>query len=109
MYVFIEKFAIINYHIAILGLFLRNSFHTSKFTLLDQKWRDEKGLPANPNAEGPLTNLPDYTFMDGRPTPLGVIAFIFTYLNKLILNCLNEIFSNDRSSESSNNEILPKK
>ncbi|XP_059614662.1 large ribosomal subunit protein mL52 [Phlebotomus argentipes] len=25
----------------------------------------------NPNQFGPLTNLPDYTFMDGRPTPLG--------------------------------------
>ena len=30
------------------------------------------GLTANPNTFGPLTNLPDYTFKDGRPTPLGV-------------------------------------
>lgn len=29
-------------------------------------------LPCNPNAEGPLTSLPDYTYMDGRTTPLGV-------------------------------------
>lgn len=26
----------------------------------------------NPNIFGPLTNLPDYSYMDGRPTPLGV-------------------------------------
>ncbi|XP_004520622.1 39S ribosomal protein L52, mitochondrial [Ceratitis capitata] len=38
---------------------------------LDQKWREDKGLPGNPNAFGPLTNLPDYSFLDGRPTPLG--------------------------------------
>uniref|UniRef100_A0A336M5A6 CSON004178 protein n=1 Tax=Culicoides sonorensis TaxID=179676 RepID=A0A336M5A6_CULSO len=35
-------------------------------------WRKEAGLSQNYTAEGPLTNLPDYTFMDGRPTPLGV-------------------------------------
>lgn len=29
-------------------------------------------MPENPNAFGPLTNLPDYTYLDGRPTPLGV-------------------------------------
>ncbi|EDV59650.1 39S ribosomal protein L52, mitochondrial [Drosophila erecta] len=38
---------------------------------IDQKWRAAKGLPENPNAFGPLTNLPDYTYLDGRPTPLG--------------------------------------
>lgn len=26
----------------------------------------------NPNAYGPLTDKPDYTFLDGRPTPLGM-------------------------------------
>lgn len=39
---------------------------------MDKKWREENNLCKNPNAFGPLTNLPDYTFMDGRPTPLGV-------------------------------------
>ncbi|KAH8277839.1 hypothetical protein KR018_008504 [Drosophila ironensis] len=38
---------------------------------IDQKWRAGKGLPENPNSFGPLTNLPDYSFLDGRPTPLG--------------------------------------
>ncbi|XP_017027753.1 large ribosomal subunit protein mL52 [Drosophila kikkawai] len=38
---------------------------------IDQKWRADKGLPENPNAFGPLTNMPDYTFLDGRTTPLG--------------------------------------
>ncbi|KAG4071652.1 hypothetical protein HA402_011806 [Bradysia odoriphaga] len=39
---------------------------------LNTKWREDRGLPINPNAHGPLTDLPDYTFMDGsRPTPLG--------------------------------------
>ncbi|XP_025161014.1 39S ribosomal protein L52, mitochondrial isoform X1 [Harpegnathos saltator] len=31
-----------------------------------------RGLTANPNAYGPLTNLPDYIFKSGKPTPLGI-------------------------------------
>ncbi|XP_073844870.1 mitochondrial ribosomal protein L52 [Musca autumnalis] len=48
----------------------RNISCTAK-VCIDQRWREEKGLPANPNEFGPLTNLPDYTFLDGRPTPMG--------------------------------------
>ncbi|XP_022912667.1 large ribosomal subunit protein mL52 [Onthophagus taurus] len=39
---------------------------------INQKWRQERGLPLNPNACGVLTDKPDYTFLDGRPTPCGV-------------------------------------
>ncbi|XP_031625435.1 39S ribosomal protein L52, mitochondrial [Contarinia nasturtii] len=35
-------------------------------------WRRNRRLPKNPTSSGPLTDLPDYTYMDGRPTPLGV-------------------------------------
>lgn len=38
----------------------------------DITWRRDRRLPKNPTSTGPLTDLPDYTFMDGRPTPLGV-------------------------------------
>uniref|UniRef100_A0A0K8TSB8 Large ribosomal subunit protein mL52 n=1 Tax=Tabanus bromius TaxID=304241 RepID=A0A0K8TSB8_TABBR len=44
---------------------------TTSSSLLDQRWRHAQGLPENPNAYGPLTDMPDYTFLDGRPTPLG--------------------------------------
>ncbi|VVC95820.1 unnamed protein product [Leptidea sinapis] len=37
---------------------------------LTKQWRLSKGLSANKNAEGILTDGPDYTFLDGRPTPL---------------------------------------
>lgn len=44
---------------------------------IDMKWREDRRLHRNPNAHGPLTDFPDYTFMDGdRPTPLGVSIFI---------------------------------
>ncbi|XP_018805078.1 PREDICTED: 39S ribosomal protein L52, mitochondrial [Bactrocera latifrons] len=46
-------------------------FSFTAIQALDQNWREQKGLPGNPNAFGPLTNLPDYSFLDGRPTPLG--------------------------------------
>ncbi|XP_059058046.1 large ribosomal subunit protein mL52 [Achroia grisella] len=35
-----------------------------------KQWRLSQGLSANRNAEGVLTDGPDYTFLDGRPTPL---------------------------------------
>ncbi|KAK5642113.1 hypothetical protein RI129_008280 [Pyrocoelia pectoralis] len=46
--------------------------HTTPFVKLDQRWREKKGLPMNPNASGVLTDAPDYTFLDGRPTPYGM-------------------------------------
>ncbi|CAK1544882.1 unnamed protein product [Leptosia nina] len=39
-------------------------------TLQSKQWRLSKGLSANRTAEGILTDGPDYTFLDGRPTPL---------------------------------------
>nr|XP_012215919.1 PREDICTED: 39S ribosomal protein L52, mitochondrial [Linepithema humile] len=51
-----------------------NGFHQSCVQHLNQKWREKRGLTSNPNTFGPLTNLPDYTFKDGKPTPLGIRA-----------------------------------
>ncbi|XP_011304298.1 39S ribosomal protein L52, mitochondrial [Fopius arisanus] len=48
-----------------------SGIHTTCVTRLDQGWRRKMRLPENPNAFGPLTNLPDYSFADGRPTPFG--------------------------------------
>jgi len=36
-----------------------------------QNWRKKRGMPANYNAYGPLTDGPDYSFLDGRATPPG--------------------------------------
>ncbi|KAL6420482.1 hypothetical protein ACFW04_014466 [Cataglyphis niger] len=56
----------LNYNIVI------NGFHQSCMRYLNQRWRKKCGLTVNPNAFSPLTNLPDYTFKDGKPTPLGI-------------------------------------
>lgn len=56
----------INYNIIV------NGFHQSCVQYLNQRWRQRHGLTTNPNAFGLLTNLPDYTFKDGKPTPLGI-------------------------------------
>ncbi|KAL4721490.1 hypothetical protein ACJJTC_018371 [Scirpophaga incertulas] len=40
------------------------------FPINTKEWRISKGLPVNKMAEGVLTDGPDYTFLDGRPTPL---------------------------------------
>lgn len=39
---------------------------------MDILWRRNRRLPKNPTSSGPLTDLPDYSFVDGRPVPLGV-------------------------------------
>lgn len=49
-----------------------NGFRTAAVQCSDAKWRTQQGVTANRNAFGPLTNLPDFTYLDGRPTPLGV-------------------------------------
>jgi len=48
-----------------------SEFHTTGSSAAGQNWRAAKGLPKNPNAYGPLTDGPDYSFIDGRPTPPG--------------------------------------
>lgn len=45
--------------------------HVSTVTFLNHRWRKERNLPSNPNSFGPLTNLPDYSFLDNRPVPYG--------------------------------------
>ena len=62
------------------------NLQTSTSLFLDVKRREKQGLHINPTAHGPLTNLPDYSFSDGRPTPLGVIynnLFLFCIISNL--------------------------
>ncbi|XP_011151316.1 39S ribosomal protein L52, mitochondrial isoform X2 [Harpegnathos saltator] len=51
---------------------MANGFHQSYIRHSNIRWREKRGLTANPNAYGPLTNLPDYIFKSGKPTPLGI-------------------------------------
>ncbi|KAK6185432.1 hypothetical protein SNE40_007669 [Patella caerulea] len=46
------------------------SVHTSQCLTAGYKRRLQKGEAANKTRYGPLTDLPDYTYLDGRPTPL---------------------------------------
>lgn len=46
--------------------------HTSITQCVNRRWREERGLPAKRTQYGPLTTRPDFTFLDGRPTPIGV-------------------------------------
>ncbi|KAK9503041.1 hypothetical protein O3M35_011694 [Rhynocoris fuscipes] len=47
------------------------SFTLGRCVYLDQQWREKKSLPANPNKQRELLDLPDYSYLDGRPTPYG--------------------------------------
>nr|XP_033324000.1 39S ribosomal protein L52, mitochondrial [Megalopta genalis] len=50
---------------------ITNGFHLSSAQYLDQRRREKKGLPANPNVYGPLITLPDFSYRDNRPSPYG--------------------------------------
>ncbi|XP_042332361.1 39S ribosomal protein L52, mitochondrial [Sceloporus undulatus] len=44
-------------------------FHCSTVDQAGGKWRVRQGLPVNSSQFGPLTDLPDWSFADGRPAP----------------------------------------
>ncbi|XP_070810452.1 large ribosomal subunit protein mL52 [Pituophis catenifer annectens] len=48
---------------------LARSFHCSSLKHAGSEWRMKHGLPANPSDHGLTTNLPDWSFADGRPAP----------------------------------------
>lgn len=49
----------------------KSPLSTCAYLLYNQEWRERKGLPQNPNKDKMLLDLPDYSFVDGRPTPYG--------------------------------------
>ncbi|XP_020665386.2 large ribosomal subunit protein mL52 [Pogona vitticeps] len=55
-------------HLAKLTFVSRN-LHCSTVDQSCGPWRVKHGLPVNPSMHGPLTDLPDWTFADGRPAP----------------------------------------
>uniref|UniRef100_A0A8C5XCB4 Large ribosomal subunit protein mL52 n=2 Tax=Microcebus murinus TaxID=30608 RepID=A0A8C5XCB4_MICMU len=43
--------------------------HRSAAAWAGSQWRLQQGLAANPSGYGPLTELPDWSYADGRPAP----------------------------------------
>ncbi|XP_036131483.1 39S ribosomal protein L52, mitochondrial isoform X1 [Molossus molossus] len=43
--------------------------HSSAAARAGGQWRLQQGLAANPSGYGPLTELPDWSYADGRPAP----------------------------------------
>ncbi|XP_055147852.1 large ribosomal subunit protein mL52 isoform X1 [Symphalangus syndactylus] len=43
--------------------------HCSTAAWAGGQWRLQQGLAANPSGYGPLTELPDWSYADGRPAP----------------------------------------
>ncbi|XP_049624671.1 39S ribosomal protein L52, mitochondrial isoform X1 [Suncus etruscus] len=43
--------------------------HCSAAAQAGGEWRLQQGLAANPSGYGPLTELPDWSYADGRPAP----------------------------------------
>ncbi|XP_057344586.1 39S ribosomal protein L52, mitochondrial isoform X1 [Manis pentadactyla] len=57
---------------AVLGCLLSTGvrrLHCNAAALAGGQWRLQQGLAANPSGYGPLTELPDWSYADGRPAP----------------------------------------
>ncbi|XP_049624672.1 39S ribosomal protein L52, mitochondrial isoform X2 [Suncus etruscus] len=56
---------------AALRMLLRSvrRLHCSAAAQAGGEWRLQQGLAANPSGYGPLTELPDWSYADGRPAP----------------------------------------
>ncbi|XP_045440387.1 39S ribosomal protein L52, mitochondrial isoform X1 [Pipistrellus kuhlii] len=57
---------------AALGVLLRTGarrLHGSAAARVGSEWRLQQGMAANPSGYGPLTELPDWSYADGRPAP----------------------------------------
>ncbi|XP_053450275.1 39S ribosomal protein L52, mitochondrial isoform X5 [Nycticebus coucang] len=54
-----------------LGIMLSSvrRLHCSAAAWAGGQWRLQQGLAANPSGYGPLTELPDWSYADGRPAP----------------------------------------
>ncbi|XP_066484970.1 large ribosomal subunit protein mL52 isoform X2 [Tiliqua scincoides] len=50
-------------------IFASRSLHCSTADQAGGAWRVRHGLPVNPSILGPMTDLPDWSFADGRPAP----------------------------------------
>ncbi|XP_037531815.1 39S ribosomal protein L52, mitochondrial [Nematolebias whitei] len=44
-------------------------FSTTRAVQIGGEWRKEHGLARNGSEYGPMTDLPDWSFADGRPAP----------------------------------------
>ncbi|KAG8455434.1 hypothetical protein GDO86_001570 [Hymenochirus boettgeri] len=53
-----------------LDLCKRKSLHCSPGKYAGQNWRVRRGFARSDSEYGPLTDLPDWSFADGRPAPL---------------------------------------
>ncbi|XP_051285284.1 39S ribosomal protein L52, mitochondrial [Dicentrarchus labrax] len=45
-------------------------FSTTRGAQAGEKWRKEQGLARSGTEYGPMTDLPDWSYADGRPAPL---------------------------------------
>ncbi|XP_069817732.1 large ribosomal subunit protein mL52 [Dendropsophus ebraccatus] len=48
----------------------KRSLHNSSLLCAGQDWRIKHGIARSGSEYGPLTDLPDWSFADGRPAPL---------------------------------------
>ncbi|XP_012608183.1 large ribosomal subunit protein mL52 isoform X2 [Microcebus murinus] len=64
-------FRLLRLSMAALGTVLSSvrRLHRSAAAWAGSQWRLQQGLAANPSGYGPLTELPDWSYADGRPAP----------------------------------------
>ena len=57
---------------SLINLIPKSNLNTSLALNAGKIWRQNAGLPKLQTARGPLIDMPDYSFVDGRPAPPSV-------------------------------------
>ena len=84
----------------LINLIPKSNLNTSLVLDAGKIWRQSAGLPKLQTARGPLIDMPDYSFVDGRPAPpsvgqikrielqnrLAVLLLFFFFTIKMIFN-----------------------
>ncbi|CAF0830394.1 unnamed protein product [Didymodactylos carnosus] len=64
---------------------------TCVYLLPNRYWRIENKLPKHDSQYGPLTDLPDYSYLDGQPTPMNGKTRRRLEWNKTIVHRIHEL------------------
>ncbi|XP_019851415.1 PREDICTED: 39S ribosomal protein L52, mitochondrial-like [Amphimedon queenslandica] len=70
--------------------------HTGGLAMVRGNWREKMGMSRTGTSYGPLTDIPDWSYVDGRPSPVTVKRqtkrkLRLNFLNKRVKTLLKEV------------------
>ncbi|ELT93178.1 hypothetical protein CAPTEDRAFT_201398 [Capitella teleta] len=80
------------------------SLSLSASCCVGRQWRMERGLPPKGNEYGPLTEIPDWSYADGRPTPIHKGELRRRERNKVLMTSVVEMLDDMKTGKKIHSE-----